>query len=211
MAYGINPWYIDSLMNQLTLAFHNYNIEMALSISADMGHYIGDAHVPLHVTINYDGQFTNQKGIHSFWESRVPELVGENYNLHVSPARYISDPLAEAWNILRESYSEKDSVLNLERGLNDTFPKDKNYTTIVKKDTVKIKIYSDLYTRRYNSLLNGMVERKMRKAINALGSFWFTAWVNAGRPAINDFDKTKLNEEESKKIKEEEKNWASGK
>ena len=211
MKYGINPWYVDSLMTQLTQAFRDYKIEIALAISADLGHYIGDAHVPLHATLNYDGQLTNQKGIHGLWESRIPELVGDKYNLYAGKASYIADPLAEAWKILRESYSEKDSVLYLEKHLNDTFPQDKKYTTITKNDTVKIQIFSERYARSYNATLNGMVERKMRKAIVAVGSFWYTAWVNAGRPTINDFDRTVLSPETLKKLSEEESRWASGK
>ncbi len=211
MKYGINPWYVDSLMTQLTQAFRDYKIEIALSLSADLGHYIGDAHVPLHATINYDGQLTNQKGIHGLWESRIPEIVGDKYNLYAGKAVYIADPLAEMWNIFRESFSEKDSVLYLERHLNDTFPQDKKYTFITKNDTVKIQIYSERYARSYNALLQGMVERKMRKAIVAVGSFWYTAWVNAGRPTINDFDRTVISPEAAKKISEEENRWLSGK
>jgi len=210
MKYGINPWYVDSLMTQLTQAFRDYKIEMALAISADLGHYIGDAHVPLHTSVNYDGQLTNQKGIHGLWESRIPEILGDKYNLYAGKAVYIADPLAESWKILRESYSEKDSVLYLEKHLNDTFPQDKKYTIITKNDTVKIQIFSERYARSYNALLNGMVERKMRESIKDVGSFWYTAWVNAGRPMINEFDRTMLTPESIKKLTEEESKWVSG-
>jgi hypothetical protein len=46
-----------------------------LRYSAEIGHYIADAHVPLHTCTNHNGQLTNQIGIHSFWESRIPELL----------------------------------------------------------------------------------------------------------------------------------------
>ena len=211
MKYGINAWYVDSLMTQLTQAFRDYKIEMVLAISADLGHYIGDAHVPLHATLNYDGQFTNQKGIHGLWESRIPEILGDKYDLYVGKAVYIADPLDAMWKILKESFSEKDSVLYLERHLNDTFPLDKKYTTIIKNDTVKIQIFSERYARSYNALLHGMVERKMRESIIDVGSFWYTAWVNAGKPTINDFVRTVLSPDAIKKINEEESRWKSGK
>lgn len=211
MKYGINAWYVDSLMSDLTKAFRNYNIEIALAVSADLGHYISDAHVPLHATLNYDGQLSNQKGIHGLWESRIPEILGDKYDLYSGKAVYISDPLSEMWKILKESYSEKDSVLFLQCKLEDTFPMDKKYTTIIKNDTVKIQIYSERYARSYNATLNGMVERKMRKAIVAVGSFWYTAWVNAGKPVINDFDRTIIAPETLKKLNEEERLWKASK
>jgi hypothetical protein len=34
-----------------------------LFIAADLGHYIADAHMPLHTSDNHDGQLTDQKGI----------------------------------------------------------------------------------------------------------------------------------------------------
>lgn len=42
-----------------------------------------------------------------------------------------------------------------------------------------------MYIRQFNTALNGMVERRMRQAIRAVGSIWFTAWVNAGQPPID--------------------------
>ncbi|MGC6428813.1 MAG: hypothetical protein ACON4Y_05945 [Flavobacteriales bacterium] len=58
----------------------NNKSEQILFICSDLGHYIADANVPLHTTINYDGQLTGQKGIHAFWESRLPELFSSEYN-----------------------------------------------------------------------------------------------------------------------------------
>ncbi|MFN9519179.1 MAG: zinc dependent phospholipase C family protein, partial [Bacteroidota bacterium] len=61
-AYGIVPWHIQLMMNRLTEAFKEKNIERIIRLSADLGHYIADAHVPLHATINYNGQLTGQQG-----------------------------------------------------------------------------------------------------------------------------------------------------
>ena len=61
--YGIVPWHILTTYKRLVQAFKEQNTESILHYSADLGHYVGDAHVPLHTTENYDGQFSNQKGI----------------------------------------------------------------------------------------------------------------------------------------------------
>ncbi len=78
--YGIVPWYIMEMKQKLTKAFKYKNSKGILRISADIGHYIADANVPLHTTINYNGQMTGQRGIHGFWESRLPELYSHQYD-----------------------------------------------------------------------------------------------------------------------------------
>ena len=88
-AYGISPWNIQSMLYKLTNAFKEKDLIKILKFSAEIGHYISDAHVPLHATENYNGQFTNQKGIHGFWESRVPELFFDDYDLITGKAIYI--------------------------------------------------------------------------------------------------------------------------
>jgi hypothetical protein len=75
--YGIVPWWIQTMHRRLTAAFKEKDGAKILKLSADIGHYIGDAHVPLHASSNHNGQHTGQHGIHGFWESRVPELLAE--------------------------------------------------------------------------------------------------------------------------------------
>src|SRR3954467_14055880 len=77
LANGIVPWWIQIMQQRLTNAFKEKSFAKILKLSAEIGHYIADAHVPLHASSNHDGQYTNQKGIHGFWESRVPELLAD--------------------------------------------------------------------------------------------------------------------------------------
>src|SRR5688572_18617503 len=74
LKYGYVPYQIMVLKEQLTNSFRQKNKDSILFYAADMGHYIADAHVPLHTSINYDGQLTGQKGLHSLWESVIPEI-----------------------------------------------------------------------------------------------------------------------------------------
>lgn len=205
-AYGIVPWHINSMMYWLTDAFKDKNVERILYLSADLGHYIADAHVPLHTTKNYNGQLTGQRGIHGFWESRIPELTADDYNYFVGRADYISSPLSYAWQTVRASHSAVDSVLDFERILNNKFPADQKYTYENRGASV-MKQYSLEYTMAYNTMLDGMVERRMRKAVISVGSMWYTAWVNAGEPNLDKLllsprDLAKL-EKEAKELEEQ--------
>jgi hypothetical protein len=183
-AYGIVPWHIEVMMYRLTNAFKEENIERILKLSADIGHYIGDAHVPLHTTENYNGQLTGQKGIHGFWESRIPELMSEDYNYFVGKATYIKNVNEFAWKVVEESHSQVDSVLQFEKKLSAGFDQDKKYS-YENRGNVLVQVYSEDYSKTYSKQLQNMVERKMRKSIIAVGSIWYTAWVNAGQPDLN--------------------------
>ena len=88
-----------------------------LELSADLGHYIAYAYVPLHTTKNYNGQLTNQHGIHGLWESRLPEVFLSDYDFFLGNAKYIHKPPLSIWMALEESFSAHDTVLNLEREL----------------------------------------------------------------------------------------------
>ncbi|RZK49357.1 MAG: hypothetical protein EOO99_06795 [Pedobacter sp.] len=97
---GSLPWQIQQSYKSLVNAFERKDINRILKLSADLGHYISDAHVPLHTTSNYNGQLTDQKGIHGFWESRIPELFAKTYNLFTGPARYYPDIPKQTWTFI---------------------------------------------------------------------------------------------------------------
>lgn len=183
-AYGIVPWHVNLMVMRLTKAFEEKNVDQILRISADLGHYIGDSHVPLHTTENYNGQLTNQKGIHGFWESRIPEIKAKDYDYFVGRAVYVENILDDEWETVKESFAAKDSVLDLEQKLNNEFPSDRKYA-FENRGAVIMRTYSEDYSNAYHDLLNGMVERRLTKSIITVGSYWYTAWVNAGQPDLN--------------------------
>lgn len=183
-ATGIIPWQIHFSYQRLVEAFTARNLDRIIKHSADLGHYIADAHVPLHTTKNYNGQFTGQIGIHAFWESRLPEMFAKDYNLMVGKAYYIHASLDSAWTIVKESHALLDSVLLIEEDLSKTFPAhlQKSY---IKRNNVLVHTYSDAYARAYHQRMEGMVEGRMRQAILRVGSFWLSAWIDAGQPKLN--------------------------
>jgi hypothetical protein len=208
--YGVVPWTIQFEYYRLVKAFKDHDTTAILNISANLGHYVADAHVPLHLTVNYNGQLTNQTGIHALWESRLPELFGDHYNYFAGKARYIDDPLKEAFKICRTSFKSVDSVLRFERTLNKTFPADKKYE-LVKHGNRRVQDYSVEYSRAYQTMLNGMVQRRMRSAILAVGSFWYSAWVDAGQPDLNKMIETPLTAGQQRNIQTEENYFKAGK
>lgn len=183
--YGILPWYLLTMQQRLTSAFMKGDNRQILKISADIGHYIGDAHVPLHTSENYNGQLTGQVGIHAFWESRIPELFAEEqYDFLVGRAEYILDPEKYFWNIVLESHTYVQKVLISERYLKTVYPEDTRFCFDRRSDVV-IRTQCKVYAKAYQDDLDGMVEDRMRKAIHAIGSAWYTAWVDSGQPTLH--------------------------
>ncbi len=200
-AYGISPWNIEHMLGKLTHAFRNRYTKRILRLSAELGHYIGDGHVPLHTTHNYNGQLTNQKGIHGFWESRIPELYGDDFDYWVDKAEYISEPNDHIWAFILQSAAAVDSVLVFERELNDRYDVDQKYCYETRGQQM-IRAYCESYSNDYANMLDGMVERRLRTAVRNIGSYWFTAWVNAGQPDLDELIDPAFTDEDLKEKKE---------
>ncbi|MDP2174488.1 MAG: zinc dependent phospholipase C family protein [Bacteroidota bacterium] len=192
LAHGIVPWYIQTMMYRLTEAFKNKDLDKILKYSADLGHYIGDCHVPLHTSSNYNGQKTNQIGIHALWESRLPELFDKNYDYFTGLATFSKDPLTQTWQVYSESFGLVDSVLKTEKKVSEKFSLDQKYA-MEQRGTQLVKVYSKEFSKAYHLALGDMVEQRMRASIQMLGSFWYTCWVNAGQPDLN-FEKKDPNQ-----------------
>ncbi|MEJ7740024.1 MAG: zinc dependent phospholipase C family protein [Chitinophagaceae bacterium] len=213
-AAGLLPWYIDTMTTKLTNAFREKKKQEILFLAADLAHYTGDAHMPLHTTINHDGQLTSQKGIHSFWESYLPEKFGTDYNLHTGDAIYITDIRKEIWRIIESSHQLVDTLLRTEKNLRSQFPANQVFQTDsagkIMKNKYNQTVFSLAYAKRFHESLNGMVERQLRLSIMATANLWYTAWVNAGKPDLGSLDPAALTKRNRKYYKSEFNLWKKG-
>lgn len=184
--HGVLPYNLQQMQYRLTQAFLRRDTELILRLSADLGHYIGDAHVPLHTTSNYNGQLTGQDGIHAFWESRLPELYADaDYTFWVGPAQYVDDKESWFWDIVLTSHQLVDSVLLIEKDLRQAFPPDRQFCYEDRLgQTVRTQCadFAEAYHRR----LGGMVEKRMQAAVWAVGCAWYSAWIDAGKPDLSE-------------------------
>lgn len=195
---GILPYHLNTMYYWLVKAFQDGDYEKILRTSAEYGHYIGDAHVPLHTTKNYNGQLTDQIGIHAFWESRLPELYADTeYSFLVGKALYIKKPLKYFWGIIEDSHKLLDDVLDIEKELTETYPEDQQMCYDERLERT-IKTQCPEFSRAYHDRMDGMVETRMQDAILSIGSVWFSAWIDAGQPDLDNISKLEIEEEEIK-------------
>jgi hypothetical protein len=206
---GIVPWWLQTMQFRLTEAFKEKNASRILKLSAEIGHYLADAHVPLHASSNHNGQFTGQRGIHGFWESRIPELLAENeWDFFIGKATYIKNPPDFIWKRVLESAAASDTVLKYEQQLSNQFPADQKFSFETRNGII-VRQYSSSFSKAYDKLLKGMVERRMRQSIFAVGSFWYTAWVNAGQPDLSTLTNKNFSTEDLKEFEELNKAWSN--
>ncbi len=206
---GIVPWQIERTYYSLVKAFRERDSIRILRLSADLGHYVSDAHVPLHTTENYNGQLSGQTGIHGFWESRLPELFSAEYDFITGPAKYLENPLKEAWKIVRNSHSYLDSTLMIEARINKSMASDRKFSFSERNNRIE-RQYSKEYSRAYHTALKGMVENQMRASVLMTGSFWFSAWVDAGQPKLRNFAEIEISKEEKLNAEQTEELFGQG-
>ncbi len=204
--HGIVPWHIQLVKYQLTEAFKERNVRKILRLSADIGHYIADANVPLHTTRNYNGQFTNQSGIHGFWESRLPELFSTSYDWIVGPAEYLEKPQQRAWRAVFNAHAALDSVLLMERNLTTELGESQKWN-FEDRNGQTIKVYSAAFSAQYHKRLRGQVERQMRASIKMVGDFWYTCWVDAGQPDLKKLARQVGDDTDQTETAAEQQSW----
>lgn len=173
--HGFLPWNLKFCFFSLVKAFKDNDTSKVIRKAADLGHYIADAHVPLHTTENYNGQLSGQEGIHGLWESRLPELFMSDYQLYGEEVEFIHDLDSFFWLIIEESYALKDEVLEKERLLNNI--KHGVKYSFEQKGRSVIKVYSQEYSNSYHNALNNMVQERMILSIQRLANLWYTAYM----------------------------------
>src|SRR5687768_3271523 len=205
LAYGTLPWHLTRMYYRLREAFQVRDPEAIIRLSAEFGHYVADAHVPLHTTENYNGQLTGQEGIHGFWESRLPEIYFDRYDFFVGRAAYIDDPEVVFWQIIQESHSMVAEVLDVERRLSKEFGERKySFET---RGNATVRVYAREYASAYHTALKGMVEKQMRASIKMVGDIWYTAWIDAGQPDLRKLIDHKPTAEELLRNRRELEEW----
>lgn len=205
--YGVLPWHLETMLARLTRAFESRDPARILKLSADLGHYMADAHVPLHVCSNHNGQLTGQHGIHALWETRIPELLADRtFSYWAGKATYIEYPRQYIWQILIASAQAADTVLQYEKQLRNTFPSGQRYA-FENRNGVLLRNYAEAYTKAYHRSMGNMVERRMQGAIAAVAAFWYTAWTNAGQPSLKTFTRITTSPEDEAAFRQLNLQW----
>ena len=186
-AHGIGPWYAQRVYWNLVRAYEQNDSTGILRHSIDLAHYVADLNVPLHTTSNYNGQKTGQIGIHSLWETQIPErhrttfrLNPDRNSLHCS---YFENVEYEIWSAVFNSHSLLPDVFQCENKVR----KQLHGVAIdqyVARGRTRQLMRSLEFVDLYHQLLNDQVENQMRRSIHCISSVWYSAWIDAGQPPL---------------------------
>jgi len=171
---GLLPWATLETLKNLTKAFKEKNRDKVLIYTSDMAHYVGDAHQPMHTILNYDGQFTNQKGVHARYEiymvnKYIDELSDGIKGLEVA---YVKEPLDYIFNYISDSNSLSEVLFAA-----DKFAASKAGS-----------MESDEYLRLLWFKTKYITGIQFEEAYNSLASLIYTAWVDAGEPSFSEIN-----------------------
>jgi hypothetical protein len=164
LANGILPWQIALSYEQLVAAFRAGELSTIIRVSAWLGHYAGDAHVPLHTTENHDGQLTHQNGLHSYFESSLLKQKITREQIRPRVGRRLTRAIhAEAFDWVRESYTYVHAILEADARHGGRSGR-RNMSAFAK-------------------VAQPIAVDRLAKGCTRLASLWFSAWEDAGRPA----------------------------
>src|SRR5262245_57851449 len=160
---GRVPWRIAEVYRDLVAAFRARDHARVLASAAVLGHYVGDAHVPLHAAVNYDGQLTGQNGVHARWEAEMVERFVSQLDAAVLPAaaRPAADPVAVAFDALLSSYARSLEGLEADRAV--AGPRD--YADTAQDDRYDDRYYSRFFEREGKTLV-----ARLASSATAVGS-----------------------------------------
>ncbi|MCX6169635.1 MAG: T9SS type A sorting domain-containing protein [Ignavibacteriales bacterium] len=167
MDNGILPWAIIATFDSLKAQFSRKDFNRAQLTAADLGHYVGDSHMPLHITKNYNGQLSGQSGVHSRYEST---LIGNYQNLiQYTPdsAKYVTTVRDFVFSYIYENYKCVDSVLSADKSA---------------KSFAGGSTSNSIYYQKLWDLTGNFTIRLFSEASSRLASLIYTAWVDAGSP-----------------------------
>lgn len=166
---GTLPWATFTTFDSLVSTLKEQHFDKAMLFAADLSHYVADGHMPLHLTYNYDGQYSDNKGIHSRYESKMINRYISQINIESGEIEFIEDLPEYVFNYIYSNYSYLDTIL-----LADNYAKSINASSS-----------STEYTKALWESTENTTNYLFNNASLALANLLYTAWITAGSPDLD--------------------------
>lgn len=166
-ASGDLLWWLPHATRELARAMRARDQEQILRWSVAVAHYAADICQPLHTTENYDGQLTQQPGLHARFETQTVNQVAGFLKLEPAPARPLADVYNSVFAQVARSYRLLPPILEADKQAKAADP-----------------AFGPTYTALMNARLRGLIQGQLAAGATLTGSLWLTAWEEAGRPDL---------------------------
>ena len=165
--YGLLPWQIGIYSKKLTDAMEARNWPEAKLSAAILAYYVAAAHDPFNTTMNHDGSLSEQPGVNERFGAGLVDRYQLFFFVKPNEATFIRDPTEHAFHSAMSAHTWLENVLwsdyRAHQGLTS---------------------YGDSYYDRFYAQAGAVLVRQFSDAATDVGSFWMTAWINAGRPQL---------------------------
>jgi hypothetical protein len=165
--YGLLPWQIGLYSKKLTDALRARNWQEAKLSAAILAHYVAAAHDPFSTTVNGDGKLSDQPGVNQRFNSGLVDRYQLFFYIKPNEAAFIRDPTDYAFEMALSSHSWLENVLLADRHAHEG-----------------LATYNDEYYDHFYAQAGAVLIRQLSDASTDVGSYWMTAWINAGRPQL---------------------------
>jgi hypothetical protein len=165
--YGLLPWQVGLYSQKLTDALRARNWQDAKLSAATLAHYVAAAHDPFNTTVNSDGRLSDQPGVNQRFGSGLVDRYQLFFYIKPNEAAFIRDPTEHAFEMTLSAHSWLENVLLADRRAHESLP-----------------AYTDEYYDRFYAQAGAVLIRQLSDASTDVGSYWMTAWINAGRPQL---------------------------
>ncbi len=166
---GILPWATLTTYDSLVSCFERNDMAKAVLFAADLGHYVGDGHMPLHITRNYNGQYTGNSGIHSRYESTMINNYISQIVYEGEPVEVIDDVNQYVFGYLYQNYTYVDSVIAAD-----------DYA-----QSISGNYNSSAYKQALWQKSKSFTTHLFKEASHTLAELIYSAWVEAGQPPLS--------------------------
>jgi hypothetical protein len=164
---GVLPWQIGVYSQKLTQAMRDHDWEERRLAAAYLAACVAQANDPFHTTENFNGHLSSQPGVDLRFASNLVDRYSLFFRMHPDDATFLRDPTDHAFDSCMSAHSWVENILLADRrareGLSD---------------------YTDKYYDRFYNLAGQILIRQLTDAATDVGSYWLTAWINAGRPQL---------------------------
>jgi hypothetical protein len=164
---GVLPWQIGLYSKKLTDAFRAHNWDDARTSAALLAHFVAAAHDPFKSTLNNDGTLSGQPGVNERFGNGLLDRYQRFFFLKPNEAAFIRDPTDHAFEMSLSAHSWLENILLADRRSHEG-----------------LTGYTGEYYDRFYAQAGAVLIRQLSDASTDLGSYWMTAWINAGRPQL---------------------------
>jgi hypothetical protein len=164
---GLLPWQIGVYSQKLTEAMKLGRWDEARLDAAILAGYVAEAHDPFNTTENFDGHLSNQTGINERFGTTLVDRFSSFFPMRPNDASFINDPTDHAFDSCLSAHAWIEIILLADRNARQ-----------------EGKSYDDEYFDRFYNQAAATLIRQLSDAATDVGSYWLTAWINAGRPQL---------------------------